>query len=58
MLLIAVDDGDRIHAIIRGSAVGNAGHSRRRVDRSVRFRTSRVIRSALCITGMDSTEVH
>lgn len=23
----ALDDGDRIHAIIRGSAVGNAGHS-------------------------------
>src|SRR6185437_13551304 len=23
----ALDDGDRIHAVIRGSAVGNAGHS-------------------------------
>ena len=26
-LFAALDDGDRIRAIIRGSAVGNAGHS-------------------------------
>ncbi len=53
----ALEDGDRIHAVIRGSAVGNAGHSAAgQAVPSARSQAD-VIRRALRGAGLDSSDI-
>jgi acyl transferase domain-containing protein len=56
-LAAALEDGDRIRAVIRGSAVGNAGHST--VGQTVPSVSGQadVIRRALSSAGLDSSQV-
>jgi acyl transferase domain-containing protein len=56
-LRAALDDGDRIHAIIRGSAVGNAGHSAAGLTVTSVPGQVDVIRRALLCAGLDSNQV-
>jgi acyl transferase domain-containing protein len=53
----ALDDGDRIHAIIRGSAVNNAGHSAGGLTVTSVPGQVDVIRRALLRAGLDSNQV-
>ena len=56
-LRAALDDGDRIHAIIRGSAVGNAGESAGGLTvTSVPGQVDVIVR-ALSSAGLDSSQV-
>ncbi len=53
----ALDDGDRIHAVIRGSAVGNAGHSATaQTVPSVRGEAE-VVRRALADAGLTGSDI-
>ncbi len=54
----ALDDGDRIHAIIRGSAVGNAGHSATGLTVPSVAGQVDVIRRAMSGAGVDCHQVH
>jgi acyl transferase domain-containing protein len=56
-LCAALDDGDRIHAIIRGSAVGNAGHSAAGLTVTSIPGQIDVIRRALASARLDSSQV-
>ena len=56
-LRAALDDGDRIHAVIRGSAVGNAGHSAAGLTVTSVPGQVEVIRHALLRAGLDSEQV-
>jgi acyl transferase domain-containing protein len=56
-LRAALDDGDRIHAIIRGSAVGNAGHSAAGLTVTSVPGQVDVIRRALASARLDSSQV-
>jgi acyl transferase domain-containing protein len=56
-LRAALDDGDRIHAIIRGSAVGNAGHSAAGLTVTSVPGQVDVIRRSLLRAGLDSNQV-
>ncbi|MGO9925585.1 MAG: type I polyketide synthase [Mycobacterium sp.] len=56
-LRAALDDGDRIHAIIRGSAVGNAGHTATGLTVTSVSGQVDVIRRALLRAGLDSDQV-
>jgi acyl transferase domain-containing protein len=56
-LRAALDDGSRIRAVIRGSAVGNAGHSAAGQAVPSVSGQADVIRRALSRAGLDSTEV-
>ena len=53
----ALDDGNRIRAIIRGSAVGNAGHTAGQTVPSASGQAE-VMRRALSSGGLDITQVH
>ena len=53
-LRAALEDGDRIRAVIRGSAVGNAGHSAAGQTVPSARRQADVIRRALSRAGLDS----
>jgi acyl transferase domain-containing protein len=53
----ALDDGNRIRAVIRGSAVGNAGHSAGAQTVPSVAGQADVIRHALSSAGLDSTQV-
>jgi acyl transferase domain-containing protein len=56
-LRAALDDGDRIHAIIRGSAVGNAGHGAGGLTVTSVPGQVDVIRRALASARLDSSQV-
>jgi acyl transferase domain-containing protein len=56
-LAAALDDGNRIRAIIRGSAIGNAGHSSAGQTVPSVSGQAEVIRSALSSGGLDSSQV-
>jgi acyl transferase domain-containing protein len=56
-LRAALDDGDRIHAIIRGSAVGNAGESAGGLTMTSVPAEADVIARALSNAGVDSSQV-
>jgi acyl transferase domain-containing protein len=56
-LRAALDDGDRIHAVIRGSAVGNAGHSAAGLTVTSVPGQVDVIRRSLRRAGLDSNQV-
>ncbi len=56
-LRAALDDGNRIHAIIRGSAVGNAGGSAPGLTVPSASGQVDVIRRAFASAGLDSSEV-
>ena len=56
-LRAALDDGDRIHAIIRGSAVGNAGESAGGLTMTSAPAEADVIVRALSNAGVDSSQV-
>ncbi|HEX5254870.1 MAG TPA: acyltransferase domain-containing protein [Mycobacterium sp.] len=53
----ALDDGDRIHAIIRGSAVGNAGHSATAQTVPSARSEADVIRRALADAGLTGSDI-
>jgi acyl transferase domain-containing protein len=57
-LRAALDDGNRIRAIIRGSAVGNAGHSSAGQTVPSVSGQADVIRRALCSACLDSNDIH
>jgi acyl transferase domain-containing protein len=57
-LRAALADGNRIRAIIRGSAVGNAGHSAAGQTVPSVSGQADVIRRALSSAGLDSSDVH
>lgn len=62
-LAAALDDGDRIHAVIRGSAVGNAGHGGTAQTAPSASGEADVIRRALADAGLgvgdiDYVEAH
>ncbi|HTQ19992.1 type I polyketide synthase [Mycobacterium sp.] len=57
-LRAALDDGNRIRAVIRGSAVGNAGHSAAGLTAPSAAAQVDVIGRALSSAGLDSTQVH
>ena len=54
----ALEDGNRIRAIIRGSAVGNGGHSAASQTVPSVSGQADVIRRALSSAGLDSSDVH
>ncbi|MGO9158225.1 type I polyketide synthase [Mycobacterium sp.] len=56
-LRAALDDGDRIHAVIRGSAVGNAGHTATGLTVTSVPGQADVIARALSSAGLDSNQV-
>jgi acyl transferase domain-containing protein len=56
-LRAALDDGDRIHAVIRGTAVGNAGHSAAGLTVTSVPGQADVIARALSSAGLDSNQV-
>jgi acyl transferase domain-containing protein len=56
-LAAALDDGNRIRAIIRGTAIGNAGHSSAGQTVPSVSGQAEVIRSALSSGGLDSSQV-
>lgn len=56
-LRAAVDDGDRIHAVIRGSAVGNAGHIAGGHTVPNVAAQADVIRRALSSAGLDAGQL-
>ncbi len=56
-LRAALDDGDRIRAVVRGSAVGNAGHSAAGLTVTSVPGQVDVIRRALLRAGLDSEQV-
>jgi acyl transferase domain-containing protein len=56
-LRAALDDGDRIHAIIRGSAVGNAGHTATGQTVPSVSAEADVIRRALQAAGLDANQL-
>ena len=53
----AVADGDRIHAVIRGSAVGNAGHSGGGQAAPSATGEADVIRRAMADAGLDGRDI-
>ncbi|BBX73636.1 acyltransferase domain-containing protein [Mycobacterium shinjukuense] len=53
----ALDDGNRIHAVIAGSAVGNAGHGAAGLTVPSVSGQADVIRRALASAGLDRTQV-
>ena len=53
----ALDDGDRIHAVIRGSAVGNAGHSPAGQTVPSARGEADVIRRALADAGLTAADI-
>ncbi|BCP00267.1 type I polyketide synthase [Mycobacterium intracellulare] len=53
----ALDDGDRIHAVIRGSAVANAGHSPAGQTVPSARGEADVIRGALADAGLDAADI-
>ncbi|HET9892845.1 MAG TPA: polyketide synthase, partial [Mycobacterium sp.] len=53
----ALDDGDRIHAVIRGSAVGNAGHSPTAPTVPSARSEADVIRRALADAGLQCGDI-
>ena len=53
----AVADGDRIHAVIRGSAVGNAGHSGGGQTAPSASGEADVIRRAMADAGLDGHDI-
>ncbi len=53
----AVEDGDRIHAVIRGSAVGNAGRSTAGQTVPSAASEADVIRRALASAGLDGHDI-
>ncbi len=57
-LRAALDDGDRIRAVIRGSAIGNAGHSTAGQTVPSVSAQADVIRRALSSAGLDSGHIH
>jgi acyl transferase domain-containing protein len=57
-LRAALDDGNRIRAIIPGSAVGNAGHSASGLTVPSTSGQADVIRRALSSARLDSTQLH
>jgi acyl transferase domain-containing protein len=57
-LRAALDDGNRIRAIIRGSAVGNAGHSAAGLTVPTVCGQIDVIRRALYGAGIEANDVH
>lgn len=56
-LAAALDDGDRIHAVIRGGAVGNAGHSGAAQTVPSARSEADVIRRALADAGLDIGDI-
>lgn len=54
----ALADGDRIHAVIRGSAVGNAGHSSPAQAVPSAAAQADVVRRALARAGLNSVDLH
>ena len=56
-LRAALEDGDRIRAVIRGSAVGNAGHSTAGQTVPSVSGQADVIRRALSSAGLDSSHI-
>ena len=56
-LRAALEDGDRIHAVIRGSAVGNAGHSSAGQTVPSVPGQADVIRRALASAGLDGGDI-
>ena len=56
-LRAALDDGNRIRAVIRGSAVGNAGHSAAGLTVPSVSGEAEVIRRALADAGLDRAQV-
>ena len=56
-LRAALEDGNRIHGIIRGSAVGNAGHSSAAQSVPSVSGQADVIRRALASAGLDSNDI-
>lgn len=56
-LAAALQDGDRIHAVIRGSAVGNAGHGAAGQTVPSAAGEADVIRRALADAGLDSDDI-
>ncbi|OBI97942.1 type I polyketide synthase [Mycobacterium sp. 1465703.0] len=56
-LAAALDDGDRIHAVIRGSAVGNAGHSTAAQTVPSARSEADVIRRALDDAGLVGSDI-
>ena len=57
-LQAALDDGDRIRAVIRGSAIGNAGHSTAGQTVPSVAGQANVIRRALSRAGLDGSQIH
>jgi acyl transferase domain-containing protein len=57
-LRAALEDGNRVRAIIRGSAVGNAGHSSAGQTVPSVSGQADVIRRALSSAGLDSKDIH
>jgi acyl transferase domain-containing protein len=53
----ALKDGDRIHAVVRGSAVGNAGHSAAGQSAPSAAGQTEVIRRALCAAGLNTLDI-
>src|SRR5262249_19175892 len=53
----ALEDGNRIRGIIRGSAVGNAGHSAGGQTVPSVSGQADVVRRALCRAGLDATQI-
>ncbi|MDT5223162.1 MAG: hypothetical protein QOG19_569 [Mycobacterium sp.] len=56
-LRAALDDNNRVRAVIRGSAVGNAGHSAAGLTVPSVFGEAEVIRRALADAGLDRAQV-
>lgn len=56
-LAAALDDGDRIHAVIRGGAVGNAGHGGTAQTVPSARGEADVIRRALADAGLDAGDI-
>jgi acyl transferase domain-containing protein len=56
-LSAALDDGDRIHAVIRGTAVGNAGHTTAGQIVPSAAGEANVIRRAIAEAGVRSSEI-
>ena len=53
----ALADGDRIHAIVRGSAVNNDGHSSRTMGKPNRALQEQMLRQAYSVAGVQPEEV-
>ena len=56
-LRAALDDGDHIRAVIRGSAIGNAGHSTAGQTVPSVSGQAKVIRRALSTAGLDGNDI-